>query len=285
MIELKDVVYCRMGTRDLAGAEWFAINVLGLEVAARGRGIVYFKSDLREHTLCYFDGDPADQATAFEIASSADLHTAAATLESLRHGVHYGTADECAARMVREFISFRDPTGNAIEFVVRPSVTGKRYHGGRDAGITGFSHVGLCTTDPERDETFWTTVCNARVSDRIGDAPLMRLGTIHHTIALFPFHKAGIQHINHQVGSTDDIQRSTNFVRDNQINITFGPGRHPTSSAQFLYFTGPDGMTFEYSTGVREIHDEPLWRDRQFEFAPPGFCHWGAKPNIAAFKD
>ncbi len=30
MIELKDVVYCRLGTRDLAGAEWFAVNILGL---------------------------------------------------------------------------------------------------------------------------------------------------------------------------------------------------------------------------------------------------------------
>jgi 2,3-dihydroxy-p-cumate/2,3-dihydroxybenzoate 3,4-dioxygenase len=122
------------------------------------------------------------------------------------------------------------------------------------------------------------------VSDRIGDAPLMRLGTIHHSIALFPFHRAGIQHINHQVGSTDDIQRSFHFVRENQVNITFGPGAHPTSSAEFLYFTGPEGMTFEYSTGVREIHDEPAWRDRQFHFEPKGFCHWGSAPQIAAFK-
>lgn len=55
-------------------------------------------------------------------------------------------------------------------------------------GITGFSHVGLYITNATRDEAFWTQVCNARVSDRIGDAPLMRLGTIHHSLALFPYH-------------------------------------------------------------------------------------------------
>ncbi len=285
MIELKDVVYCRLGTRDLEGAVWFAQNILGLEVSENRKGAVHFKSDSRDHTLCYFEGDPEDQVTAFELGSSADLHAAAATLETLQQKVHYGTREECEARHVREFIRFSDPTGNSIEFVVRPAISGQRYHGTRDAGITGFSHVGLCSSDLERDEKFWTTVCNARVSDRIGDAPLMRLGSIHHTIALFPYHKAGIQHINHQVESTDDIQRSTNFIRDRQINITFGPGRHPTSSAQFLYFSGPDGMTFEYSTGVCEIHDEPLWRDRQFAFEPVGFCQWGAKPNIAAFED
>lgn len=285
MIELKDVVYCRLGTADLAGAEWFAVNILGLEVSERRRGAVYFKSDQREHTLCYFDDAPDNQVTAFEVNSADALQAAAATLESLGHQVHHGSAAESDARMVREFVGFKDPSGNAIELVVRPAVSGQAYHGVRDAGITGFSHIGLCTTDPARDEAFWTKVCNARVSDRIGDAPLMRVGTIHHTIALFPNDKPGLQHINHQVRGVDDIQRSASFIREQQVNITFGPGRHPTSSAQFLYFSGPDGMTFEYSTGVREIHDEPAWRDRQFHFEPRGFCHWGSAPNIAQFTD
>jgi 2,3-dihydroxy-p-cumate/2,3-dihydroxybenzoate 3,4-dioxygenase len=285
MIALNDVVYCRLGTSDLAGAEWYAVNILGLEIAERRKGATYFKSDHRVHTLCYFEGDPNDQVVAFELGRQDDLQAAASQLERLGHRVHFGTAQECEMRRVRDMIRFSDPTGNVIEFVVRPETTGQRYHGTRDAGITGFSHVGLCTTDPARDEEFWTTVCNARVSDRIGDAPLMRLGTIHHSIALFPFHRSGIQHINHQVGGTDDIQRSYNFVREHQVKITFGPGRHPTSSAQFLYFTGPEGMTFEYSTGVREIHDEPAWRDRQFHFAAKGFCQWGAAPQIPAFQD
>lgn len=285
MIELKDVVYCRLGTTDLAGAEWYATNILGLEVSERRAGAIYFKSDSRAHTLCYFEGDPEDQTTAFELGSKEDLHKAGATLEALGHKVEYGSREACEQRFVREFIRFKDPTGNVIEFVRRPETTGQDYFGHRDAGITGFSHVGLCTTDVTRDEKFWTTVCNARVSDWIGGAPLMRLDTIHHSIALFPFHKAGIQHINHQVGGTSDIQRSFNFVRENDVNVTFGPGRHPTSSAQFLYFTGPEGMTFEYSTGVCEIHDEPAWRNRQFPFEPKGFCHWGASPKIAAFGD
>lgn len=285
MIDLRDVVYCRLGTRDLAGAEWFAVNMLGLEVAERRKGATYFRSDERAHTLCYFEGDPEDQATGFELGHASELDAVAATLEALGHAVHRGTRAECEARLVADFIAFADPTGNRIEFVLRPETTGTSFHGSRNAGITGFSHVGLCTTDAVRDEAFWVDVCGARVSDRIGDAPLMRLGTIHHSIALFPFHKPGIQHINHQVGGTDDIQRSFNFVRENKLNVTFGPGRHPTSSAEFLYFSGPDGMTFEYSTGVREIHDEPLWRDRQFHFEPRGFCQWGAAPRIAAFGD
>lgn len=284
MIKLQDVSYVRLGTQDLEGATRFATDYLGLEVAERTRNSVYLKSDEREHTLCYFEGDPGDHVAAFEVAEQADLDDAAATLERLGHEVYRGKPEESDIRKVREFIRFRDPTGNPIELVWRPAYSGNRYHGVRDAGITGFSHIGLCSTDPVRDEAFWTQVCNARVSDRIGDAPLLRIDEVHHTIALFPSQKAGIQHVNHQVETGDDIMRSFHFLNERQVRMVFGPGRHPTSSARFLYFEGPEGMVFEYSSGVRSIADELLYRERQFPFEPKGFCHWGAKPNIAEFS-
>lgn len=284
MIHLRDVSYVRLGTRDLQGATRYATEVLGLEVSGRGPGAVYFRSDQREHTLCYLDADPAVQVVAFEVDTRAELAAAAAELERLGHGVHEGSAGEAEQRKVRAFIAFDDPTGNRIELVWRPALGGGRYHGTRDAGITGFSHVGLCSTDTVRDEAFWTTVCNARVSDRIGDAPLLRIDEVHHKIALFPTDRAGIQHINHQVASTDDVQRSYNFIRGRGIPVVFGPGKHPTSSARFLYFEGPDGMVFEYSSGVRSIADELLYRERQFEFGPQGFCEWGARPQIKEFR-
>jgi len=284
MISLQTVSYVRLGTRDIEGATRFATDVLGLVIGEVSKGAVYFKSDQREHTLCYFEGDPRDQAVAFEIGSRAALSSAATELERLGYAVHAGTPSEAEARKVREFIAFDDPTGNRIELVWRPAHSGSRYHGTRDAGITGFSHVGLCTTDAARDEAFWTQVCNARVSDRIGDAPLLRIDEVHHTIAMFPTNHAGIQHINHQVETADDVMRSFWFLKERQIRIVFGPGRHPSSSAKFLYFEGPDGMVFEYSAGVKMIADELLYRERQLTFEPPGFCEWGAKPDIPEFR-
>lgn len=285
MIALRDITYVRLGTRDLDGACRYATEILGLEIAERSAGAVYFRSDAREHTLCYFEGDPSDQVAAFELGTRAELDAAAAQLERLGHAVHAGRADECAQRKVRDFIAFNDPTGNRIELVWRPQMGTGRFRGSREAGITGFSHIGLCTTDAARDEVFWTQVCNARVSDHIGEAPLLRIASIHHTLALFPTTRKGIQHINHQMASTDDIQRAHSFIRERGVPIVFGPGKHPTSSARFLYFEGPDGMVYEYSSGVCEIDDEAAWRSRQFEGAPRGFCEWGAKPDIKEFKN
>ena len=280
MIELIDICYVRLGAPDLALAEDFATRVLGLQVGDRGGKSLYLRSDDRAHTLCYYEGDPREQTVAFEIADAAALDAAAGALESMGHAVHRGTASECSARKVRDFIGFKDPTGNSIELVTRPHRSGKRYYGVRDAGITGFNHVGLNSTDPARDEKFWTTVCNARVSARIGDIALMRVNAIHHTLALAPAKGPGIQHVNHQVESNDDVMRSYYHLMEQQVPIVFGPGRHPTSGARFLYFVGPNGMVFEYSVGVDEIADEATHRPRQFGFEPSSLCMWGSKSNF-----
>jgi 2,3-dihydroxy-p-cumate/2,3-dihydroxybenzoate 3,4-dioxygenase len=285
VIKLQDVSYVRLGTADLDSATTFATDYLGLEISHRSKDAVYLKSDQREHTLCYFHGSLADQTAGFEVSEREELDLAALELDRLGHRVRFGSTKEAELRRVRSFIAFQDPTGNNIELVWRPAYSSQRYHGRRDAGITGFSHIGLCTTDPARDEAFWTKVCNARVSDRIGDAALLRIDEVHHTIALFPANRAGIQHINHQVASGDDVMRSFNFLSERQVTMVFGPGRHPTSSARFLYFEGPDGMVFEYSSGVREIADELLYRERQLPFEAKGFCEWGAKPQIKEFRN
>lgn len=284
MIPLQDIRYVRLGTANLEHAVEFAQKILGLQLGARERNRAYLRSDDREYTLCYVAGDPGLHATGFVLDSTEALDSAAAALEAAGHAVHWGTPDECEMLRVNRFVRFADPTGNIIELVWRPLDSGRRYFAARDAGITGFSHIGLRTTDPARDEAFWTQVCNARVSDWIGGTPLLRINPVHHTLALFPSAHAGIQHVNHQVASIDDVMRSYYFLREQGVRITFGPGRHPTSSAIFLYFQGPDGMTYEYSTGVKMITDEAGHRPRQFPFDKTGLCMWGSEPEIEEFR-
>lgn len=124
------------------------------------------------------------------------------------------------------------------------------------------------------------------MSDRIGPCPLLRIDEVHHKIALFPSQTAGIQHVNHQVESMDDIMRAYYRLKEAGVRIVFGPGRHPTSGACFLYYEGPDGVVYEYSTGVRMIkpEEEAGYQPRQFPMAPSSFCMWGSRPDIPEFK-
>jgi 2,3-dihydroxy-p-cumate/2,3-dihydroxybenzoate 3,4-dioxygenase len=284
VVALTDIRYVRLGTRDAGTAVKFATEILGLQQAGEDGGSIYFRSDDRDHTLVYSPGDPTDHTVGFEVPDLAALDAAAGELENAGHAVRPGSAGECEQRRVEAFVTFKDPTGTKIDLVARPWDSGRRYFGARDAGITGFSHVGLYTKDAKRDEKFWTATCGARVSDWIGDAPLLRIDPVHHKIALFPASRHGVQHINHQVESIDDVMRSYYFLRDRGVNIRFGPGRHATSGAVFLYFEGPEGMTYEYSTGVRMIHDEASYRPRQFPFRDESFCLWGARPQIPEFQ-
>jgi 2,3-dihydroxy-p-cumate/2,3-dihydroxybenzoate 3,4-dioxygenase len=287
MVHLSDIRYVRLGTRDLLGASRYACQVLGLELGREEAGCHYFRSDDRDHTLVYFEGDPADHTVGFELASAAELAEAAALLSNQGYAITSGSAAGNQARRVHSFVNFRDPTGNSIDLVYRPHHHGRRHWPSRDAGVTGFSHIGLHSTNPARDEQFWTTLMGARVSDRIGEAPLLRIDEVHHKIAIFPSQRAGVQHINHQVASIDDVMRAWYQLKSQGVRIVFGPGRHPTSGACFLYFEGPDGMIYEYSTGVRcfTAEEDRIHQPRQFAFASESFCMWGSRPDIAEFRN
>jgi 2,3-dihydroxy-p-cumate/2,3-dihydroxybenzoate 3,4-dioxygenase len=286
MINLQDIRYLRVGTPDLDNAVRFATDIVGLQLSARDGKTAYLRSDkvavrgdTRDHTLVYFEGDADDHTIGFDLLDPNDLDTVGAELERAGHPVHFGTAEECERRRVKAYVASRDPSGNKIEIVARPYHSGVRYFPGRDAGITNFSHIGLFTTDAPRDERFWTRLCNARVSDWLGDSAFLRIGTVHHSVVIFPSTGTGIQHINHQVEDIDDVMRSYYWLKEKGVKIVYGPGRHPISTAMMVYFEGPDKMIYEYSVGVKHIlpHEEASHRPRQFGQEPLNGDMWGSR--------
>jgi 2,3-dihydroxy-p-cumate/2,3-dihydroxybenzoate 3,4-dioxygenase len=286
MAELHDVRYVRIGSEDLDTSVRFATEILGLELMERDGSSAYLRGDDRDHNICYTKGRETGQSTGWEVASMDALERYAAELEGAKVDVRTGTNEEREQRRVRGLLVLKDATGNSIELVARPDACGRRYFPTRDAGISHFSHVGLHTKNAAADEAFWIGNLGAKVSDWIGDAALLRINEVHHNVALFPSTKAGIQHVNFQVESSDDIMRSFYHLQKNNVKIVFGPGRHPTSGARFLYFQGPDDVVYEYSCGVRMItaEDEKTYVPRSFPKAPSSFCMWGSEPNIPEFK-
>lgn len=286
MVDLHDIRYVRIGSDDLDTSVRFATDILGLELMERDASSAYLRGDDRDHNICYTKGRASGQATGWELASMEALDQAAAELQRAGLAVRAGTADEREQRRVRGLIVIADATGNTIELVARPAACGRRYFPSRDAGISHFSHVGLHTRDAAADEAFWVSHLGAKVSDWIGDAALLRINEVHHNIALFPSAKAGIQHVNFQVESQDDIMRSFYYLQKRNVKIVFGPGRHPTSGARFLYFQGPDDVIYEYSCGVRMItaEDERTYIPRSFPKAASSFCMWGSEPDIPEFR-
>lgn len=282
MINLTDLAYVRIDTRDLDTQINFAQDIVGLELIKREGDSAYLRADDRHHCVAFVEGDQVGtQAHAFTLAGPAQLHAAAAQLEADGVEVTRGTSDEARARRVRDFISFVAPGNNRVELVVGQVHTESRpVRWARPAGITEFGHIGIECPDVMESYAFWTKHFNVKVSDWIGTtAALMRFDPVHHKLALFK-DTTGLGHVNFQVGSLDDIMRSWHFLEDNDVEITMGPGRHPQSTAIFLYFRGPEGMTWEYSFGVRLIPDDAEWTPRFFDPSEPDFIDmWrGAVP-------
>src|ERR1700677_106377 len=272
MITLTDIAYVRPGVADLEAAVAFATGIVGLEpvagepVAGGEPGVAYLRADHRHHCLALVEGRSGVISSGFTVAGSDALAAAETELERAGFRVRRGDPEQARSRRVREFIAFDDPFGNRLELVSQQETVARPVGFSRDAGITEFGHLCLDAPDVHEAHRFWSTRFNARVSDWLGDAAcLLRIDPVHHKLAVFRGDRPGLCHINFQVASIDDLFRNWHFLVENGVEIEMGPGRHPQSSAIFLYFLGPEGFTYEYSFGVRRIEDDATWVPRTFD--------------------
>jgi 2,3-dihydroxy-p-cumate/2,3-dihydroxybenzoate 3,4-dioxygenase len=274
MIELQDIAYVRAGVTDLERATRFAVDVVGLDPVACGPGVTYLRADHRHHCLALLESpQPGVHASAFSLRDEAELDAAEGELHDYGCTVWRGSEEQARHRHVRNFIAFDDPFGNHVELVTGQSTLARPIYFGRPAaGISEFGHICLDARDVRAAHAFWSTVFNAKVSDWIGDAAcLMRIDPVHHKLAFFQNHDGpGLCHINFQVNTLDDVMRNWRFLQHNDIHILHGPGRHPTSTAIFVYFLGPDNLTYEYSYGVQRIGDDRAWTPRMFDLEEQG---------------
>ena len=267
MIELTDIAYVRSGAADLATAVDFATRIVGLQQVDGGEpGVAHLRADHRHHCLALVEGESGVIASGFTVADDDALALAETELEQRGLTVSRGDRADCRSRRVRDYIALDDPFGNRIELVVGQQTLGRPVEFTRRAGITEFGHLCLDAPDVHEAYRFWATTFNAKVSDWIGDgACLMRIAPVHHKLAVFQADEPGLCHMNFQVAEIDDIFRNWHHLLDHGVEIEMGPGRHPQSTAVFLYFLGPEGFTYEYSFGVRRIEDDAAWRPRYFD--------------------
>lgn len=272
-IRIVQLCYVRLGTDDLEASARFATEILGLERAAWRAGDIVFRSDQRAHTLAL--SSDRGSSIGVELDDEAALDAAAAALERAGHACREASAEECERRFVRRALICAAGQGTAVDLVLRPAVSGRRYFGSRDAGITGLQCVGLRSTDLARDTAFWTTILGAAVSDRAGDVTYLQLDDAHHRIALYPAARPGVLYVTYGVESFDAVMQSHYFLQEHQVRVVHGPGREAASGQVFVRFTAPDGQMFAYGYGMADI-DPRRHRARQFAAEPASLCAWGS---------
>lgn len=267
MIELIDIGYVRSGAKDIDTCVDFAQNIVGLKYQGSDEGVHYLRADQRHHCLSFVEGESGVLSSGLILRDDKALWSAEKHLREIGLNVHRGTGEEARSRRVTDFIAFDDPWGNRFDLCIgqiqdpsfleltRPS-----------SGITEFGHICVDAADVVEAYKFWNENFNVKISDWVqGAAALMRFNPVHHTLAVFQGDEPGLCHMNFQVDTIDALFRNWNFLKEHEVEIEQGPGRHPQSGAVFLYFKGPEDITYEYSWNVRLIEDDDAWVPRTFD--------------------
>ena len=88
-----------------------------------------------------------------------------------------------------------------------------------------------------------------------------------------------LHHVAYFLDSPDELLRALNIMAENDIKIEWGPGKHGTSGAQFLYAFEPSGNRIELWTGGMLIF-APDWEPIEWQSGtgPFGLDMWGSTP-------
>lgn len=283
-VTFRDLRYIRIAMPELEPAARYAADILGLQPAGHEPGRAWFQSDFRSYSLCLEEGSSAPDAVALTVSLADELDIVAADLEKAGFPARRLSQDECASRRIKSGITTTAPNGITVEIVWRPLDTGWRYHGPRDAGITGLLAVALACKNVAADEVFWTGALGLTVSDWVGDAAFLRLDGAHHRIALYPSKRDGLLGISYAAEDLNAVMKNFYFLQDRQLPIMHGPGRSPASEATFVTTRGPRDILFTYATGMAEGAAVTNRPPRQFRDEALSHCLWGSASSVPEFQ-
>jgi 2,3-dihydroxy-p-cumate/2,3-dihydroxybenzoate 3,4-dioxygenase len=276
-LALVAIAYARIAARDAPASARFASEIVGLQSAREEDGEIALRSDERSRSLVF--ASEIEPSLGVEAWDEAALDPLEARLREAGFSARRASPEESRARRVRAAIFTRDATGNAIEIVAQSERSGRRFFGARDAGLMGFSSIGLRSIDIAGDLRFWRAL-GAEIRDHVGEIAYLAIDDAHHRIALYPSRATGLLYLAFEVASVDDLMRGHYFLAERQIRIVQGPGRQPASEQVFLHFQGPEGLVYAYVTGMARGFDKPR-PPRQFPRTAESLCAWGSRADGA----
>jgi 3,4-dihydroxy-9,10-secoandrosta-1,3,5(10)-triene-9,17-dione 4,5-dioxygenase len=271
--------------------EWrgFAENVLGTMVDDGPAGRLYLKYDEWRYRVLI---EPAEEerfyASGWSLRDKAAYDAARSTALAAGVEITDGSAQECAARAVKEFFSFTDPAGARHEVCWARTMSSTPFRSAAGVsrfvtGDLGMGHVVLpCHGDYDEAMAFYRDVMGLEYSDYFerasspGAAP-MRAYFYHcdnarqHSLALVEAGKpVGLVHFMIEVPTLDDVGRAIDRAKRHGAPIVRSLGRHVNDSVVSFYLMTPSGFQVEYGFGS-EVMDWSRHEVRNISYG----TYWG----------
>jgi len=300
------VGHAELHVPDLAASTHFFTELLGLQISAQAPGRVYLRAwqDWDHHTLVLVEASkPGLGHLGWRVPKWQDAEQLRRELE--RRGVQSAWADADGPGH-GESLRFTTPGGLPFELyweVERYRPAGEQVSRlpshpsripARGAAPRRFDHVTFIVDDVVAEQEFLTEALGIRHNYYINGPDGARWGSwlsannVSHETAVTrnAFGTGGrLHHIAYFADSPDEVLRTATLLVEHGCELEWGPGKHGTSGATFLYFREPGGNRVEVWTGGMLIF-EPDWEPIRWdsEVGALGNSLWGT-PMPDSFRD
>ncbi len=298
--------HVEIGVTDLEKSVWFFTEVMGLFITAEQDDRVYLRAwqDFEHHTLILKKAEKSGlKHIGWRVSSESALKAFEKQFKDM--GIEYKWVEGGNELGQGDAIQFRSPSGFPIELYWdmelynNPKTASKlpshpMKYTGKGVAPRRFDHVNVLVNDVAKEQEWWTNLLGIHHRYYIQNEENVRLGSwlsrtnVSHELAIMRNSKqdgALFHHLAYYLDSPDELIRAANLMAENDIPIEWGPGKHGTSGAQFLYVIEPSGNRVEIWTGGFLIF-APDWKPIEWspEAGPLGLNMWGSKAPESYFK-
>jgi catechol 2,3-dioxygenase len=149
-------------------------------------------------------------------------------------------------------------------------------------------HLVLKVRDIHKSVRFYTEVVGLEVSDWIEDQMVfLRCSTDHHDLALFQLpsealrdgrmadeNSPGLEHFSYEVDDYSVIEKVVSMLKERDIEIVRGPGKHGPGENVFLVFKDPDGNYVEFYCEMVQVTGESPYTPKVWKDDIDAFDQW-----------
>ena len=276
--------YVALNVTDLERTLAFYTDIVGLDATEIADGQAALRCGPDHHNVLLNRApEPGLKRIGFELESEDDLERAFRHLERCGYAPAWLDAEECAALHQGPGLRFRHSgTGLPLEYFIGMERMAEPF-GARLARIARLGHVVVSTPDLPAMRDSLMRDLGFVLSDEVdGMIAFLRCfpNPFHHSLGIARADENRLHHVNFMVTDIDDVGRALNRLKKNEVEIVYGPGRHPPSGSIFLYFLDPDGMTVEYSFGMEEFAETGARAPRLMPPVPESLDFWGGLPSL-----
>jgi catechol-2,3-dioxygenase len=176
-------------------------------------------------------------------------------------------------------IATTDPDGNTVHFHGPVSRHGETGADTAQRPIK-YQHVTLATDGIAEMVEFYVAVVGFRISDVLSDGQFvwLRSNRDHHTLAIVRTGQTGLDHYSYDLAEWADFKSWCDRLTEQEVDVTWGPGRHGPGNNLFIFFDDPAGNHIELSAEMEKFHDDRVeYRPRLWEPAPRSVNLWGGQ--------